>query len=411
MIPRPLNFSILWLLLAVVFCQGAWGRPVVRPGIDVLLDELPGLLRNKRVGLITNQTGVSGSLRHSIDLLNAHPGVNLTALFAPEHGLTGSRAAGAHVPSSVEAMTGLKVFSLYGASRKPSPDMLEGVDVLLFDIQDIGTRWYTYISTMALAIEAAAENNKQFIVLDRPNPLGGVTVDGPVLGEDYKSFVGMFKVPVLHGMTIGELALFYKAEYGLDVDVRVIRMEGWKRSMFWPDTGLQWVPTSPHIPSFESAMTYPGLGLLGEVGIVSVGVGYTLPFQVAGAPWMDGEAFASRLNSLNLPGVYFRAVYYEPFFGMFSSRTCRGVQVHAVEPHKFLPLTTVMRMLEVLRDMYPEHFKREFNARRQNSFNKHLGTDEFSSALLSGAPVAFVLEKWSRELETFKEKRKPFLLY
>lgn len=417
MILRPCNIFLLWLLPALVFCAVASGQPSVRPGIDVLLDECSDMLRNRRVGLITNQTGVSSTLKHSIEILHEHPDINLTALFAPEHGLTGSRAAGAMVPSSVEEITGLKVFSLYGSTRKPLPEMLAEIDVLLFDIQDIGTRWYTYISTMALAMEAAAENNKQFIVLDRPNPLGGIAVDGPVLEKEYKSFVGMFEIPVVHGMTAGELALLYKSDNGLELDLEVIRMRGWDRSMVWPDTGLQWVPTSPHIPSFESAVTYPGLGLLGETGLLNVGVGYTLPFQVAGAPYISAEEFARRMNSLQISGVYFRPVYYEPFFGMFEGSTCRGVHLHVIKPDEFPALTTVMRMLEALRNMHPEHFKSEFDREfdrgrvRRESFNRHLGTASAAEVLIKGESVSPLLESWSLDIEEFREKRKKFLLY
>ncbi len=418
MILKGVNLPLVGLLLAVLFfCRAAGAQPSVRLGIDVLLDEIPENMRGSRAGLITNHTGVGSTLRHSIELLNEHPDINLTALFAPEHGLTGSRAAGTRVPSSVDEMTGIKVFSLYGATRKPTPDMLEKVDILLFDIQDIGTRWYTYISTMALAMEAAAENNKQFVVLDRPNPLGGIAMDGPVLEEDYKSFVGMFKIPVVHGMTAGELAVLYKSDNNLELDLRVIRMEGWDRSMAWPDTGLQWVPTSPHIPSFESAVTYPGLGLLGETGLVNVGVGYTLPFQVAGAPYISAEEFSRRLNSLKLRGVFFRPVYYEPFFGMFRERTCQGVQLHVVKPDEFLALTTVMHMLEALREMHPDHFKREFEREfdrrqvRRESFTRHLGTAAAAEALVSGARLSPLLERWAQDVNEFREKRKPFLLY
>ena len=419
MILRGTGSSLFFILLAVFFCQAAGGQPSVRPGIDVLLEEFPDLLVNRRVGLITNHTGVSSTLRHSIELLHEHPQINLTALFAPEHGLTGSRAAGARIPSSVEEMTGLKVFSLYGGgdARKPTPAMLDEIDVLLFDIQDIGTRWYTYISTMALAMEAAAENNKRFIVLDRPNPLGGVAMDGPVLEKDYKSFVGMFEIPVVHGMTAGELALLYKSDNGLELDLRVVRMDGWERSMTWPDTGLQWVPTSPHIPSFESALTYPGLGLLGETGLVNVGVGYTLPFQVAGAPYISAEKFAGRLNALELPGVYFRPVYFEPFFGMFRENTCQGVHLHVTKPDEFMAVSTVMHMLEALRDMHPQHFKREFerefNRRqvRRESFTRHLGTAAAAEALIKGERISPLISRWQQDINAFREKREKFLLY
>ncbi len=374
--------------------------PRVKTGVDVLIEKNINLLKNKRIGLITNQTGRSSELVPTADLLLKH-GVNLVVLFAPEHGLRGTIPAGKQVSTSVDSHTGLPVYSLYGGHKRPTSEMLRGLDVLIFDIQDIGVRWYTYISTMALAMEEAAKRNIEFIVLDRPNPLGGLKMEGPVLNPETKSFVGLYPVPVVHGMTIGELAKLYRGEENLHVKLTVVRMEGWNRSMVWGDTGLKWVPTSPQIPTVESAFSYPGMGLIGEMGVVSVGVGYTLPFQVAGASWISSHKLTKKMNNKKLPGVIFR---------QFRKQKCEGIQIHLTDRKKYMPLKTAMYLIEAIRELYPHEFSSSFTGKRRKSFDRYLG-DKISSELIKVGKAAPILKRWQKEINEFKEKRKKYLIY
>ena len=402
------------LLSVLLFNLPGKAAPVeqsaVKPGIDVLIEKKIALLKGKRVGLITNQTGANLKLESTIDLLHNHPQVDLVALFAPEHGLYGTTEAGQSVPPSHDKHTGLPVYSLYGKTRRPTAEMLRGVDVLIFDIQDIGVRWYTYISTMAYAMEEASKREKEFIVLDRPNPLGGLNIEGPILDPNLKSFVGLYPIPVIHGMTIGELARLYKDEKKLRLELRVIPMEGWQRSMVWSDTGLTWIPTSPWIPTAETALTYPGMGLLGETGLVSIGIGYTLPFQMAGAPWMSSYDLSKKMNGKNLPGVVFRPCSFQPFFGKFQKKICEGIQIHVVDSRKFKPLAAAMYLIEAMRELYPQRFHSSFNEERRKGFDTHLGRS-ISSELKAGRNVESILENWEKETEDFRKKREKYLLY
>ena len=299
---------------AAAVAQSLSNHSVIATGADVLLRSGFAALDGKRVGLITNQTGRVGD-RHLVDLIAEAENVRLTAIFAPEHGFRGSVEAGEKVADRIDKKTGVEVHSLYGATRKPTPAMLRDVDVLVFDIQDIGVRFYTYISTMGLAMQAAAAQRIPFLVLDRPNPLGGHYVSGFVLNSRYTSFVGQYPIPIAHGLTVGELALMIKGEgwlSGLDeLDLVIGKMEGWRRDMRWPDFVREWVATSPNIPSYESALLYPGIGIVGETA-VNEGRGTEAPFTRFGAPWLDAEEMARRMMSLGLPGVRFEAMVYTP---------------------------------------------------------------------------------------------------
>lgn len=278
------------------------GEESFSAGVEVLLDEELDQLEGKNVGLITNPTGVDQELNSIVDTLHNHPDVNLVSLYGPEHGVRGSEQAGDYVEFYIDERTGLPVYSLYGETRKPTPEMLEGVDVLLFDIQDVGTRFYTYIYTMAYAMEAAAENDIEFMVLDRPNPIGGVSVEGPVLDPDYSSFVGLYPIPLRHGMTVGELALLFNDEFDIGADLSVVEMNGWERSDYYDDTPLEWVLPSPNMPTLDTAAVYPGAALI-EGTNVSEGRGTTKPFELIGAPFIDGVDLAEQLNNAGLPGV------------------------------------------------------------------------------------------------------------
>lgn len=287
------------------------GARPVRPGLEVLLADSLHLVRGRRVGLVTNHTGVDASGVPGIDRLDREPEVDLVALYSPEHGIRGTEEAGVLVASTVDPATGLPIHSLYGTTRKPTPEMLQGVEILLFDIQDIGTRYYTYIYTMGLAMEAAGEVGIPFVVLDRPNPIGGVLVQGNVLDPAFQSFVGLYPIPMRHGMTPGELARLYRDHLGIRAELHVVPADGWRRDMPFHDTGLPWIPPSPNMPSVESALHYPGSCLF-EGTNLSVGRGTAEPFQVTGAPWLDGEAMAAALNDLGLPGVRFEGVRFTP---------------------------------------------------------------------------------------------------
>ncbi len=382
----------------------------VKLGIDVLIEKNIGLLKGKRVGLITNQTGVNHRLEATVDLLHKHPKIRLVALFGPEHGLRGMIEAGQNIPSSRDKHTGLPIYSLYGSKKRPTEEMLRGLDTLIFDIQDIGVRWYTYISTMALAMEEAGKRQIEFIVLDRPNPLGGLLIEGPILNPNLKSFLGLYPTTAVHGMTIGELANLYKGEKKLPVKLQVIRMEGWNRSMTWDDTGLTWVPTSPWIPTAETAMLYPGTGFLGETGLVSIGIGYTLPFQIVGAPWISSHKLATEMRKKNLPGVVFRPFFFEPFFGKFHGKKCQGVQIHIVDSHKVMPLATAMHLLQTITEHYPKKFKSLFTESRRKSLDRHMGR-KISSSLWKGQRADDILKSWEKEVKKFREERKKYLLY
>jgi uncharacterized protein YbbC (DUF1343 family) len=383
----------------------------VKLGIDVLLEKKIGILQGKKIGLITNHTGCNSKLLSTIDLLHKHPEVNLTALFAPEHGLRGMTEAGESISSYRDKYTGLPVHSLYGRTKRPTDEMLRGLDALVFDIQDIGVRWYTYISTLAIAMESAGKKGIEFIVLDRPNPLGGLKIEGPILDKHQKSFVGFYPIPVVYGMTVGELAKFYKGEFNLPVNLKIIQMEGWNRSMVWDDTGLSWIPTSPWIPTSESAMVYPGIGLIGETGLISIGIGYTTPFQIAGAPWISSYALAEKMNEKNLPGAIFRPSSFEPFWGKFHGEKCEGVHVHIVDKSAFMPLSTALHLLEAIRNLYPQRFASVFNRKRRKSFDRYLGVTTVSEALKKGEKIEPIINTWEEEIEKFREKRKKYLLY
>ena len=315
--------------LALLLAGTGVARPiVVKTGIEVLKAQRFELLEGKRVGLITNPTGVDDGLRSTVDILNEAPNVELVALFGPEHGVRGDAHAGDHVGNQTDPVTGLPVYSLYGKTRKPTPEMLRGIDVLVYDIQDIGCRSFTYISTMGEAMAAAAENGIEFVVLDRPNPLGGRKVEGPLVQDGFFSFVSQYRIPYVYGLTCGELAMLLNGEgmIGKPCNLHVVAMEGWKRDMVYEDTGLQWIPSSPHIPQAETAFFYPASGIVGDFGYLSIGVGYTIPFQMFAAEWIDAEQFADSLNALKLPGVIFRPIHVKPFYSVGQGKQLHGVQ-------------------------------------------------------------------------------------
>lgn len=404
-------------LIGLMFCLLASGQVFakqVKTGIEILKDQHFKCLEGKRVGLITNPTGVDNTLKSTIDILYEAPNVNLVALYGPEHGVRGDIHAGDKVDNSADTSTGLPVFSLYGKTRKPTPEMLEGIDVLVYDIQDIGCRSFTYISTMGLAMEAAAENNIEFVVLDRPNPLGGLKVEGNLAEEGYFSFVSQFPIPYLYGLTCGELALMLNGEKMLKKQCRlqVIKMKGWKRKMTYPETGLQWIPSSPHIPHAHSAYFYPVSGILGELGYVSIGVGYTIPFQMFAAPWIEADKFAKKLNALQLPGVTFRPMHLKPFYSVGKGEHLQGVQVHLTDYKKAALSEVQFYVMQEIANLYPDRAVfDQANKDRFNMFDKVSGSNKIRELFAKSNKAADVLVYWNKDADKFKALSKRYYLY
>ncbi len=382
----------------------------VKLGIEVLLEKKSRLLTGKKVGLITNITGVDSRLRSSVDLLAELSGVKLVALYGPEHGVRGGVQG--EISHTVDKKTKLPVYSLFGATRRPTGEMLKDVEILVFDMQDIGSRSYTYISTMKLCLEEAAKNRIKFVVTDRPNPINGLLVDGPVLQPGFESFIGAGPIPYVHGMTIGELARFFNEELKINCALEVVPMEGWKRSMDWSETGLIWTPTSPNIPEPDSPWFYPVTGLIGELGLVSVGIGYTLPFKVIGAPWIDAEELASFLNSKKLPGIWFQSFYFSPSAYLFQNSFCQGCRLIITDKEKFQPVATSYHIIAALSRLYPEKFNlNRLDANHSRKFDLANGTDSVRRKIVAGEPVENIIANYQTPLKKFLEKRQKYLLY
>ncbi|MEE1175269.1 MAG: DUF1343 domain-containing protein [Paludibacteraceae bacterium] len=382
----------------------------VMTGIEVLRQDGFELLKGKRVGLITNPTGVDRNLKSTVDILFEAPDVQLVALYGPEHGVRGDIPAGEKVENQVDAKTGLKVHSLYGKTRKPTPEMLQGIDVLVYDIQDIGCRSYTFISTMGLVMRAAKEQNKEVVILDRPNPLGGEKVEGSGVSQGYFSFVGQFDIPYIYGLTCGELANYLNQEIGCKLTV--VPMQGWKRSMRFEDTGLPWVPTSPQIPSTTAAILYPATGIIGEMGFLNIGVGYTLPFQVMTAPWVKSVELTEVLNAKQLPGVAFRPILYKPLFGDMQGQTVQGVQIFITDYDKARLSEIQFHVIEAMHQLYPSHvlFSAE-TEKRNNMFDKVCGTNFIRENFSKHYKTDDILSYWRNKEQAFKEKSASFYLY
>jgi len=400
------SVTLLFMILLGAHAQ-------VKTGIEVLAEREFDLLRGKRVGLVSNPTGVDGSIRSSIDIL--HENVNLTALFGPEHGVRGDFSAGDHVEDQVDARTGIPVYSLYGSSRKPGKEALANVDVLVYDIQDIGVRSYTYISTMGLVMEAAAEMDIEVLVLDRPNPLGGVRIEGPLVEEGFHSFVSQYSIPYVYGLTCGELALMLNGEgmleNGLKCKLQVVPMEGWKREMTFGECGLPWVPTSPHIPDYKTAFFYPATGIIGELDPNMIGIGYTLPFQLLATENIDAQLLADAMNALQIDGVVFRPLWFKPYYMAKKGTPLQGVQIHLTDPLR-APLTSIQFwFLQEAHKLDPgfDPFKDKEN--RYRMFDMVSGSDQLRSSMMSNFNFKEVLEYWNRDVERFRERSIPYYLY
>lgn len=388
----------------------------VKTGIEVLKREQFKCLEGKRVGLITNPTGVDNRMKSTIDILHQAPNVDLVALYGPEHGVRGDVHAGDKVDDMKDAATGLPVYSLYGKTRKATPEMLKDIDVLVYDIQDIGCRSFTYISTMGLAIEAAAENGKEFVVLDRPNPLGGIKIEGNLTEDDCVSFVSQFKIPYLYGLTAGELALMLNGERMLkdkkQCKLHVVKMKGWKRKMDYRQTGLQWVPSSPHIPHPHSAFFYPVSGILGELQYMSIGVGYTIPFQMFAAAWIEAEKLAKRLNGLNVPGVVFRPIHIKPFYSTGKGEHLQGVQVHITD-FKKAPLSEIQFLvMQEAAALYPDRAIFDHADKgRFRMFDLVSGSKQIRERFSKRNRWEDIRDYWYKDVEDFRKLSKKYYLY
>lgn len=407
--------KLYFFFIAFSFLRSSIYGSVV-PGIENLFSSShQSLLQGKRIGLITNYTAIDSLGNTSVDLFLRNAGgfgYCLAAIFSPEHGLSGLKHAGESVEDAL-GPKGIPVYSLHGATRRPTEKMLKGLSLLVFDMQDIGSRSYTYISTLFYAMEEAAVAKIPFVVLDRPNPLGGHLVDGPMLEKEWRSFVGYVNVPYCHGMTVGELARYFNGEYGVGCNLTVIPMRGWKRSMAFKDTGLTWIPTSPQAPEADTAFYYPATGLLGELQIVNIGVGYTLPFKVIGAPWIDASEFAARLNASHFPGVRFHPFHYTPFFGRFAGKPCHGAMIILTDRKAFLPVTTQYLILGTLKALYPSQFQKGLadSAGRGEMFNKVCGTPEVLRILSEEKYIVWKLRGLhQKERERYMSGRLPYLI-
>jgi uncharacterized protein YbbC (DUF1343 family) len=378
-------------------------------GVDVFFNEKHfSRLKGKKVGVLTNHTGVDSQMRSTLDRLQEK--VHLTAIFSPEHGLKGQH----HAADSVKhgESQGAPIYSLHGETRRPTPEMLKNIDVLIYDIQCTGVRAYTYATTLCYMMEAAAKLGIEVIVLDRPNPINGLIVDGPMLEEKWRSFIGYVNVPYCHGMTIGEFARFFNEEYDVGCKLKVVAMKGWNRSMSYRDTGLAWIPPSPNVPEPDTPLFCPSTGILGELHMLNIGIGFTLPFKIVGAPWVDAEAFAEKLNLQNLPGVHFQPFHFRPFWGLYKGVDCQGVLIQITDAKIYKPLSVQYLLLGLLKSLYPKEFEKRLTGGGKDLFCKANGTEAVYEILLKEKyPAWKLIELHKTERQAFLEKRKKYLLY
>jgi uncharacterized protein YbbC (DUF1343 family) len=378
--------------------------PHVLPGDDVFVAETWRELAGRTIGIVTNQSGVLSDGTSLVDAVRANPQIRVKALFAPEHGLRGDRDAGTYVPSYTDPRSGLPVYSLYGETRHPSARMLDGIDVLVFDIQDVGARPYTYMSTLAYVMESAKQYGKEIWVLDRPNPIGGVRVEGPVLDPAYKSFIGLYPIPERHGLTIGELAQMFNGHFGIGAELRVVKITGWSRDMLWADTKLGWTPTSPNVPYAFTPLVYLATGLIDEGG-VNNGVGTARPFEYAGGYGFDATALARTLTARNVPGARFEPLDWVPQRGFWAGKTLAGVQIHVDDPHAFPNVRTAVEILAAARAQGKLHINKAAN------FDRDWGTNTVRLSLLNGASPDAIVASWQSGLNAYRTIRERYLLY
>ena len=408
---------VVFLLCAVSYAA----RPAVRTGIEVLRSREFDVLKGKRVGLVTNPSGVDRYLNSTVDILYNAPGVELVALYGPEHGVRGDVYAGGKVADTKDAATGLPVYSLYGETRKPTAAMLEGVDVMVYDIQDVGVRSYTFISTLGLVMEACAAKDIEVVVLDRPNPLGGNKIEGCYVEQPFNSFVSQYRIPYVYGLTVGELAVMINEE-GMNrgqkgnqapakCKLTVIPMEGWTRDMIYEDTGLPWVLPSPNIPFKETPMYYASAGICGELyGFMNIGIGYTLPFQIFGAVWLDPDKLKERLDSYELPGISFRTIWFKPFSGSQKSQLVKGLQYFFTDYEKARLTDTQFYVIQAVAELYPD--KKAFEIiSGYGLFDKVCGTDYVRLELAKRYKVADIQSYWRKDEDSFRTLSQKYHIY
>lgn len=397
-------------------------RTKVRPGIEVLESRGFEGLKGKRVGLVTNPSGVDRNLRSTIDILHDAKDVELVALFGPEHGVRGDAYAGDKVSDEVDPATGVKVFSIYGKYREPSQEMLDGIDVMVYDIQDVGTRSYTFISSLGLVMRACAKKGIEVMVLDRPNPLGGLKVEGCCVEPGYYSFVSEFEIPYIYGLTVGELAIMINEEGlnrgekgyepALKCKLSVIPMDGWRRKMSYIETGLPWVLPSPNIPYPQSAVNYPSSGITGEFNnYLNIGIGYTLPFETFAAEWIDAEALKKELDSYNLPGIAFRIIHYKPIAGSSKGKLLHGVQFYYTDYEAADITLTQFYVMQAVNRLYPEHNPFEMSKDRIGMFDKVCGTDYVRRNFSKRMEVSDIIDYWNKDVKKFKTLSKKYYIY
>ena len=416
-------FFICAALTALLSCSttAVAVKPVVKTGIEVLRDREFEGLKGKRVGLVTNPSGVDRYLNSTVDILYNAPGVELVALYGPEHGVRGDVYAGGHVTDTKDEATGLPVYSIYGSTRKPTPEMLEGIDVMVYDIQDVGVRSYTFISTLGLVMEACAEKDIEVMVLDRPNPLGGNKIEGCYVESGFFSFVSQYEIPYVYGLTVGELAVMINEE-GMNrgqkgnqapahCKLTVIPMEGWTRDMLYEDTALPWVLPSPNIPFKETPMYYAAAGVCGELyGFMNIGIGYTLPFQVFGATWLDPEKLKSRLESYSLPGVSFRTIYFKPFSGSQKGQLVKGLQYFFTDYESARITETQFYVMQAVAELYPD--KKAFEIiSGYGLFDKVCGTDYVRTEFQKRYDFTDIKDYWRKDEEAFRELSQRYYIY
>ncbi len=373
----------------------------LQTGIDVLEQQNFAPLRGKRVGLITNQTGVDSQGRRTIDVLARADGVQLVALFSPEHGIAGK--ADATVANATDAATGLTIYSLYGDTKRPTDQMLQGIDTLVFDIQGAGTRFYTFITTMGYCMEAAAKHHIAFFVLDRPDPLGGEKIEGPMLDRERMSFVGYFRMPLVYAMTMGELAQMFNAENKTGVELHIIAMKNWRRSETYDQTGLPWIPPSPNLHSLNEVFLYPGIEILQPAG-VSVGRGTDAPFEQVGAPWIHSDVLLNSLNPRQIPGVRFTAASFTPSSGLYSGEACAGIKLEIADRAAFDSIRVGLEIADALHRLYPDRFQ-------ITKLTDLLGSQASVDALIAYQSPTNIIASWSSDLNAFRALRAKYLIY
>jgi uncharacterized protein YbbC (DUF1343 family) len=384
-------------------------------GLEVLLESQLDLLEGARVGLIVNPASINSRFEHTADLFYQEKRINLTSLFGPQHGIRGETQDNmVEWQTFHDKRTGLPAYSLYGETRKPTPEMLADVDTLVFDVQDVGTRVYTFIYTMALAMEAARECGKKLVVLDRPNPINGIQIEGNIHEQEFRSFVGLFPIPMRHAMTVAELALMFNGEFGIGCQLETVKMEGWRREMWYEETRLPWVMPSPNIPSVETTVVYPGSVMI-EGTTLSEGRGTTRPFELIGAPYIEPQVLIERLKRDNMPGVVFRPIHFEPTFQKFAGQLCGGIQIHVTDRSLFKPVITGIAIIKAIRHLYPDQFGWKQPPYEyvwdKLPFDVINGSSIVRRQIQIDTPVHEIEESWREPLKAFDELRKGYLLY